>query len=323
MSNTVPASSTSSTRDRRSFQVFGVRRFSFDNMTDLAISSCTTVAETFILVLGPLLICFASAIICGLSWIFFAIYLPMMQFDLNQKEASLLRQVIEIGGNVAFVIFILIEIIFNYYMCVTTRNAGPLSSYNVVVRELAESTNLEYPQTPQEVARFRRDFNDKMMIRVRQRQARETEERVRQNNQSRCCDTNGNCSNNTGSKNSGIASGGTEPMSAEATKVHDDDLVPGSSTENITLRKNTRQQKSSNSKRSKSGGAVPNPPRRSWMYMAPDEWGFCSKTNQPKPPRSHYDQVSKSLVLCLDHYCPWMFNASKLHIAMLRYDVVF
>merc|ERR1719343_82775 len=118
-----------------------------------------------------------------------------------------------------------------------------------------------------------------MMIRVRQRQARETEERVRQNNQSRCCDTNGNCSNNTGSKNSGIASGGTEPMSAEATKVHDDDLVPGSSTENITLRKNTRQQKSSNSKRSKSGGAVPNPPRRSWMYMAPDEWGFCSKTN--------------------------------------------
>ena len=46
-------------------------------------------------------------------------------------------------------------------------------------------------------------------------------------------------------------------------------------------------------------------------YRAPDEWGYCQKTNQPKPPRSHYDYVSKSLVMCMDHYCPWMFNASK------------
>ena len=322
MSNSVPASSSSSTRDRRSFQVFGGRRFSFttDNIMDLVISACTTFAETFVLILGPLLICFASAIICGLSWIFFTIYLPMMRFDLNQKEASPLRQFIEIGGNIAFVVFILIEIIFNYYMCVTTRNAGSSSSYDIVVKELAESTNLEYPKTPQEVASFRRDFNHKMMIRIRQRQAREAEERARDSAHTRCCDSNGNCSSKTGSSNSGIASGAMQPLSSEGTKVHNDDLVPSSGTENITLRKSTRQQKSTNKKNNISGGAVTKPKTRSWMFMAPDEWGFCVKTNQPKPPRSHYDQVSKTLVLCLDHYCPWMFNASKLRISRSRTD---
>jgi len=233
----------------------------------------------------------------------------MMLFDLNQREASPLRQFFEIGGNVAFVIFILIEIIFNYYMCVTTRNAGSLSSYDVVVRELAESTNLEYPKTPQEVARFRRDFNDKMMIRIRQRKARDAEERALDNGQTRCCDENENYSSNSGSSNSGVASGVIKQISLEAKDVHDDDQVPGGGTENITLRKSTRQQKFASKKKSISGGAVPNSKTRNWMIMAPDEWGFCSKTNQPKPPRSHYDQVSKTLVLCLDHYCPWMFNA--------------
>jgi palmitoyltransferase len=41
----------------------------------------------------------------------------------------------------------------------------------------------------------------------------------------------------------------------------------------------------------------------------PFEWGYCSNSHLPKPPRSHYDHVTKSLVLNLDHYCPWMFNS--------------
>lgn len=47
---------------------------------------------------------------------------------------------------------------------------------------------------------------------------------------------------------------------------------------------------------------------RRWMLMGPYEWGFCGNSDQPKPPRSHYDHVSKCLTLNLDHYCPWMFN---------------
>jgi len=225
----------------------------------------------------------------------------MLQFDLNQKEASPVRQYAEIGAHVGFVVFILVEIIFNYFMCVTTRNTGPSSSYDIVVRELAESTNLEYPKTPQEVARFRRDFNDKIMIRMRRRQAREAEERERNNENSNCCDADGNCSGTLNSTNTGSSSSATGAKPALATTAHDE--------ENITLRKNTRQQKSTNKATNRSAGAAPAPQIRSWMLMASDEWGFCSKTNQPKPPRSHYDHVSKSLVLCLDHYCPWMFNS--------------
>ena len=39
---------------------------------------------------------------------------------------------------------------------------------------------------------------------------------------------------------------------------------------------------------------------RRWMLMGPFEWGFCANSMQPKPPRSHYDHVTKKLVLNLD-----------------------
>lgn len=40
----------------------------------------------------------------------------------------------------------------------------------------------------------------------------------------------------------------------------------------------------------------------------PYAWGHCKKSNGPKPPRAHYDRVTRKLVLKMDHYCPWMFN---------------
>lgn len=45
-----------------------------------------------------------------------------------------------------------------------------------------------------------------------------------------------------------------------------------------------------------------------WMLSGPQEWGFCHRSRKPKPPRSHYDHVTRTLVLNMDHYCPWMFN---------------
>lgn len=330
MPHSSSASSGPPSRDRRSssFQVYGGRRFSVgsESCIETVVNACTTFAETFILMLGPLLVCFASAIITGLAWVFFTIYLPMMRFALDQMHASPLRRYLEIGGNVAFVVFILVEIIFNYVMCVTTRNTGPKSSYDAVVRELAEATNLDYPKTPQEVARFRRDFDDKMILRLRRRQARDAEEqqRDRQNAHSRCCDANGTCSgSNNNSPRSGSSyapaqNASSSAVAAAAQSRNDEDMLPengtggvGSSTnaatgDNITQRKNTKKQKR---KKKTESNPPPTAPIRSWMLMAADEWGYCSKTKQPKPPRSHYDHVSKSLVLCLDHYCPWMFNS--------------
>ena len=40
----------------------------------------------------------------------------------------------------------------------------------------------------------------------------------------------------------------------------------------------------------------------------PYAWGHCKKSNGPKPPRAHYDRVTRKLVLNMDHYCPWVFN---------------
>ena len=48
--------------------------------------------------------------------------------------------------------------------------------------------------------------------------------------------------------------------------------------------------------------------RPNWMLQGPTEWGWCAHTNQPKPPRSHFDYVTNTLVLNMDHYCPWVFN---------------
>eukprot|EP00560_Eucampia_antarctica_P004628 CAMPEP_0197836032 /NCGR_PEP_ID=MMETSP1437-20131217/27729_1 /TAXON_ID=49252 ORGANISM="Eucampia antarctica, Strain CCMP1452" /NCGR_SAMPLE_ID=MMETSP1437 /ASSEMBLY_ACC=CAM_ASM_001096 /LENGTH=336 /DNA_ID=CAMNT_0043441883 /DNA_START=379 /DNA_END=1389 /DNA_ORIENTATION=- len=63
------------------------------------------------------------------------------------------------------------------------------------------------------------------------------------------------------------------------------------------------QENNNNNNNPQPGAAI-----RSWMLIGPQEWSYCSQSNLPKPPRSHYDHVTKKLVLNMDHYCPWMFN---------------
>uniref|UniRef100_A0A7S3Z7Q0 Palmitoyltransferase n=1 Tax=Lotharella globosa TaxID=91324 RepID=A0A7S3Z7Q0_9EUKA len=53
----------------------------------------------------------------------------------------------------------------------------------------------------------------------------------------------------------------------------------------------------------------------------PGEWSKCTKTGLPKPPRSHFDKVTKRLVIQMDHYCPWLFNT--VGWANLRYYMFF
>lgn len=289
--NNATSSTQAATNRRRSYYVQCCgdnprRRFSFaaDNLLDCVLTSGTLLVEKCVLVLGPLLICFALAIISGMAHTFFTIMVPMMQRHWNGSP----WQPIVVGGHVVIVIFLLVEIVFNYFMCVMTKNSGP--SYDNVVRELADVTGFEYPETPQEVVSFQRDFNSKMMIRMRRRQQREAEDR-QQHAQSAASGGGGKATKN-GNNNGAVTldAGGT------------------ASTE-MTQRKTTAAAKKNRPVVVK----MPSPKQvRNWMIMAPDEWGFCQRSNQPKPPRSHYDHVTKTLVLCLDHYCPWMFNAGTL-----------
>lgn len=268
MVNQMPSANAPGSLHRRSFSCCGNRfQIRTDNLLDIALDIVTWIVEKFVLFLGPILICFASTIIYGLSWTFFTILLPMIS---HKHDGALWI----LGAHSATVIFLLVEICFNYYMCVRTPHTG--SRYDQVVRELALATRMEYPETPLQVEQFRRDFETRMSIRVQRRHQRAQQD----DEKARLLVLEEAPSNETA-----VAEGDIKNRKAAGSKA-----VPSK----ITTKK------------------LPSPQQvRDWMVMAPDEWGYCSRTKQPKPPRSHYDHVSKTLVLCLDHYCPWMFNASK------------
>lgn len=47
------------------------------------------------------------------------------------------------------------------------------------------------------------------------------------------------------------------------------------------------------------------------LLLPPDdpyEWVFCRYSRSLKPPRAHFDKVTRQLVLNMDHYCSWLFN---------------
>ena len=80
-----------------------------------------------------------------------------------------------LGGHIGFVVFLLIQIIFNYYMCVTTRNKG--NNYDQVVRELAVATDFDFPETELALENFRRDYEDLLLIRMKRRQTQPAQDR--------------------------------------------------------------------------------------------------------------------------------------------------
>jgi len=227
------------------------------HVKDTIIVCATSVADMAIYVIGPILIVFAIVIMSCLTYTFFYVMLPMMH---KSWAASPYRQLV-MGLHIFYVIFILTNVLYNYYLCVMTSNKG--LAYERVVRELADATGFCYPETPEEVAQCKQDFEDRMILRMERRRAR------------RAAADDGSSSNN-----------------ADNTTA----VPSGAASSNVTQRR---------------GGGIPiatsqtaSTPR-GWMLMAADEWAFCRYSNQPKPPRSHYDHVTKTLVLNMDHFCPW------------------
>lgn len=152
------------------------------------------------------------------------------------------------------VAFFLINVIYNYYQCVTTSNSGEV--YNVVVRELAHVTNFDYPETDEELIQCKRGLERKIAAKLESRRR--------------------------------------ELMAAANQNQNGDEETANSTT-------NTQQQQAKNTPQSIAR-------IHNWQLLSPTEWSYCRFSSQPKPPRSHYDHVTKSLVLNMDHYCPWMFN---------------
>ena len=221
--------------------------------------------------LGPLMVVLALAIIGLLSYVFFAIVLPMLA---------------ESGGifgfkgllHISIVIFILINVLFNYYKCLVVKNDHRSTQYRVVVRELALATGVQYPESKEEMEIFRLNYEKKMNDRreERRQQAKESAKQVQENN-SNVLDREDGDSQNVGLRRrpSGLTDDKAEPKSVQ------------------------------------NGPPSPRKPPKipAWMLLGPEEWGWCPHSGQPKPPRSHYDQIGNCLVLNMDHYCPWTFNS--------------
>ena len=224
--------------------------------------------EGFVYLLGPLLILLASSIIALLMYSYFFILMDMM--GLYYAETWYGPYVIK--AHTTLVLFLFVNTVFNFYKCVMTNNIkGP--SYDKVMRETAIASGFTYPENPQEVQQFRKDYEDRMVLRMQCRRYR-AQEAARKQQQQQQQQQNGTAA------------------------VHNED--PNG---NMTHRKNATPQQQQQ--------AIAPPPPRAWMLMGPYEWGFCTKTNQPKPPRAHYCHVSRGLIMNLDHYCPWMFNSGN------------
>lgn len=288
-------------KQQRSFTIFrnNRTRFTLDNVMDGILNACTFAMEKIVLLLGPMLIIFASVIISGLTHTFFTVVLPMLQrYHLGHDgQSATSMSYVCIAMHIIYVVFVLSEIVFNYFMCVTTSNKG--KNNDLVARELALATNFDYPETPQEIEQFRRDYEDKMLLRIKRRQMRS----------SGGGGTTSSNSNNTTNTN-GESTASTIANNSEQ-QAQDSLTLPsgngGGTSVTVTQRKKGATKQANKKK-------LPNPKQvRNWMLMAHDEWGYCQRTKQPKPPRSHYDHVTKSLVMNLDHYCPWMFNTSKFY----------
>jgi DHHC palmitoyltransferase len=208
---------------RRLFAIGSAFRYRFPadrrQLLEWCVDAASGVVEMVVYWLGPILIGLASSIICLMLYVFLTIMLPMM---VRKHGSNHPVGPIVIFLHCALVLYLLVQIVFNYYRCVVQKHAGPL--YDRVVHELAEAMDFVYPESTEALALHRRNVSDLLKVRI-QRQREEG--------------------------------------------------------------------------------------RRAWMLQGPFEWGYCTHSNQAKPPRSHYDHVVKALVLNLDHYCPWMFNAGE------------
>jgi len=281
-------------------------------------------ADKAMYLLGPILIALASSIIGGLTYVFFGVILPMLagsNWVLTNNDWNMYwrdrgyhgaettttdeqGQVEDDGAvpishfssillalstptgifHTTIVVFFLVNVLYNYYQCVKTCNSGP--RYDLVVRELAEVTGFHYPQSEEELVQCKKDFERKIYEKV---QKRRNEMLAARNNARAPAPAPLGTAAPANTVNNGDVESQSSPLLATSS------TTANPSTTTTSTAKNTAPPQ-------------PLPKIHNWQLLSPIEWGYCRYSSRPKPPRSHYDHVTKSLILNMDHYCPWMFN---------------
>ena len=294
--------------------------------------------------ISPILILLALSIVVLLCYTFTFIILPMIYqkhhfvttttttttATVAAQESYLLHLVQQsqlyfvISFHCSMVIIIVTNVLYNYACCVLQSHVG--DDYDSVIHELATVTNTTLPESTHDLLLYRRQLSNVLTLRMKEQQQQRT-------TTSRSSTTESNHHHNN---NNELTQRRTVTSTTETTNGHD----PLTFVDTIPSASSTTQQGLMTSSTKNSSATPPQPgltplptpsqqqppPRpppatqiRAWMLLGPYEWGYCAQTNQPKAPRSHYDHVTKQLILNLDHFCPWMFNAGNVCLFYVRF----
>jgi hypothetical protein len=317
------------------------------HIMDVIVDISSYLLEWFIYYIGPLLIVLALGIVTLLAYTFFGIILPMIY--LKHQLLHPIYQSMIITCHCTIVIILLINVLFNYICCVIQKHVG--YHYDTVLYELASITNTKLPSNNQELVQYRRELSGKLTQRMKQHHQyhHQQQQRARQLQQ-KCTDGNtiNSHSNELTQRRTVTTISNPDPLAVTASSTSNESTCNNNASiqqqlqqQSTTVRNNNDTVQSPSiavvlSKTTPTNTALPtttttipsntntnnNNTLRTWMLLGPYEWGYCSQNQQIKPPRSHYDHVSKLLILNFDHYCPWMFNAGNvtflsLHIFLL------
>lgn len=248
-------------------------------------------ASSALYVLGPILILVTVGLLVSLSWTFWCIIIPLKFHSYTSFYAVV---------NQLFVGFVLFNIVYNYISCVTTKHFNT-HDYERVVRELARATGFHYPESQEEMDRWRMDWREMILERSRQKRLAL---RYQLMSKYGLDEEHSSLTADTSIINTSTSTSTSTTLDGNNSSENRD---TGTNANACTNTVTTKQSDSlTNRKREKTSHPRMHaqPMGRSWMWLGPNEWSYCERTNLPKPPRSHYDHVTKSLVMNMDHYCP-------------------
>ena len=353
---------------------------------------------------GPVLVSVASAVIAFLLYAYAVVILPMLagvnwianggdlrsyrgddagggqgaEYD-EQRAVTTLELVSlslrTVPGvlHTSIVLFFAANIVYNYFMCVTTSNSGP--SRDRAVRELAAATGFDYPETDDEVESFRLEVERRVQERLdERRRVREAgmgrgggkgkEEEVDgrfytvtlpvipgidwgTDGSFRFVFVKGLEAGGPAERSGLVAPGdflcqltGREVGEGDCGEQHQQNrqdrsirlvgepwdqvvgaltsLPPNTTHMDLVLFRGTKSQLRVACSSGKYGSRFTSassarrqihdvktrkePKVHGWQLLDHDEWGWCRKSGMPKPPRSHYDNITRDLVLNMDHY---------------------
>lgn len=150
----------------------------YRNMVEWIMEMSSRLASLAIFMMGPVLIVFAFSMICALNYNFYKVVLRLHvhRESIADKSGEMIltpsystSELFLAFLHASMVVFLSVNVLFNYAMCVITRNNHESKAYKKVVRELATATQFTYPETDEETQQVKHDYAKTISERRRRR----------------------------------------------------------------------------------------------------------------------------------------------------------